>query len=68
MTVSRATWIPWYENAWPSFHLCALVSRSPLYQSGLHLEYVNLQAYRLFLFTGPSEPFYLYTVQGDGCP
>jgi hypothetical protein len=68
LTVPRNTPLPWYEDSWPSFHLCALVSASLLHRSDLHLEYADLEAYRLFLFAGPQGPLYLYSVRGEGCP
>jgi hypothetical protein len=57
-----------YDTLWPSFHLCALVSNSPIDSPNLTLELVEPAAYRLFLFGGPSEPLYLYRVQDPSCP
>jgi 4-amino-4-deoxy-L-arabinose transferase-like glycosyltransferase len=58
----------WYEAWWPSFHLCAVVSSSPLNQPGVQLEAADVEAYRLLLFAGPQEPLYLYRVSGPDCP
>jgi hypothetical protein len=57
-----------YETRWPSFHLCALVANSPLNSPQLTLRTVDNGAYKLFLFAGPSESLYVYSVQGTGCP
>jgi hypothetical protein len=57
-----------YATWWPSFHLCALVSASPLRGANLGLEDADTAAYRLFLFGGPSEPLYLYRVEDPSCP
>jgi len=57
-----------YETRWPSFHLCTLVSSSPLTDPALTLERTDTNAYRLFLFAGPSETLYTYRVQAAGCP
>ena len=57
-----------YETRWPSFHLCTLVSSSPLSDPALTLQYTNPDAYRLFLFAGPTEPLYTYRVRAQGCP
>jgi len=57
-----------YETWWPSFHLCALVSNTPISYPGVRLEEADMRAYRLLLFGGPWEPLYLYSVPGPGCP
>jgi hypothetical protein len=57
-----------YESWWPSFHLCALVSTSPVNDLRATLVKVDQQAYRLMGFAGPWEPLYLYNVPGSGCP
>ena len=57
-----------YETWWPSFHLCALVSNTPISGASVRLEEVDMEAYRLLLFGGPWEPLYLYSVPGPGCP
>jgi hypothetical protein len=57
-----------YDQWWPSFHMCAMVSTAPVTDPTLTLEQADLAAYRLLFFVGPSEPLYLYRVQGPGCP
>ena len=58
-----------YETRWPSFHLCELVSNSPLTNPELTLVDTSTNAYKLFLFGGPQETLYLYRVQGQqSCP
>ena len=57
-----------YETRWPSFHLCTLVSNSAMTDPQLTLRTVDKDAYQLFLFAGPSESLYVYSVQGAGCP
>jgi len=58
----------WYDALWPSFHLCALVSGSPLSTDTVTIEEVDPAAYQLYLFIGPSEPLYLYRVSSPDCP
>jgi hypothetical protein len=57
-----------YDTRWQSFHLCALVSNSPLGDPRLTLAATESDAYNLMLFAGPSEPLYLYLVQNSDCP
>jgi hypothetical protein len=57
-----------YDQWWPSFHMCALVSTTPLTDATLTLDEANTTAYQLLFFGGPWEPLYLYRVQGPGCP
>jgi hypothetical protein len=57
-----------YETWWPSFHLCALVSASPLKSDRLALLARDAHAYRLFLVGGPWEPLYLYGFMDSACP
>lgn len=57
-----------YESWWPSFHLCALVSSSPISDARVRLEETDAKAYQLLFFAGPWEPLYLYSVPGPGCP
>jgi hypothetical protein len=57
-----------YVKWWPSIHVCAVVSASPLSSTTLKLEQADMDAYRLFLFGGPSEPLYLYRVLDPTCP
>jgi len=57
-----------YDKWWPSYHVCALVSASPLRSAALRLEEADTGAYRLFLFGGPSEPLYLYRIEDPNCP
>ena len=57
-----------YDSWWPSLHLCALVSATPIKNDLLELVVADKKAYRLFLFRGPWEPLYLYRVLAPGCP
>jgi hypothetical protein len=57
-----------YEGRWPSFHLCTLVSDSPISSPAATLETADSNAYKLFLLGGPTEPLYVYSVAGPGCP
>ena len=68
MGVPRNTVLPWYEDSWSSFHLCAVVSRAPLNVAGLELKHLELEAYRMYLFFGPTHRLYLYVMPGPGCP
>jgi 4-amino-4-deoxy-L-arabinose transferase-like glycosyltransferase len=65
---SNPSGLTWYEDDWPSFRPCAVVSNSPLDVSALTLIRVDRSAYLNYLFFGPEEPLYLYGAVGDGCP
>jgi len=58
----------WYTGWWPSFHLCAVVSSSPITGPGYVLAYVDQTAYRQFQFAGRALPLYLYRFTGPRCP
>ena len=58
----------WYDDNWPSFRPCAVLSNSPLDVSTLTLIRVDRSAYLNYLFFGPPEPLYLYGSTADGCP
>ena len=58
----------WWEDIWPSFRRCAVLSNTPLDLAGYTLIRGNHSAYRQYLFLGPDEPLYLYGASLDGCP
>jgi hypothetical protein len=60
--------VEWWQKHWPSFRLCAYVAAFPVAVPGASLVRVDPAAYRLFLFMGPQEPFYLYAVASPDCP
>jgi 4-amino-4-deoxy-L-arabinose transferase-like glycosyltransferase len=60
--------VEWWQRHWPSFRLCAFVTAFPAAVPGASLVKFEPDAYRLFLFMGPQEPFYLYEVASPDCP
>jgi hypothetical protein len=58
----------WYEDNWPLFLPCAILSNSPVDFPGYELIRVNEAAYKQFLLFGPAEPLYLYGTLMAGCP
>jgi hypothetical protein len=68
MVVNPVAGLTWWQKHWPSFELCAFVADSAASVDGQSLIRVEPDAYRLYLFLGPSEPFYLYSVANPGCP
>lgn len=58
----------WYDDNWPSFRPCALLSNSPLDVAGYSLIREDRAAYRQLLFIGPAEPLFLYGATEGGCP
>jgi len=56
-----------YRAAFPSFHLCALVSSTTIDDPAVSLLVVETRAYRLLLVGGPDEPLYLYRVASPNC-
>ena len=57
-----------YLTWWPSTHVCVIVSASTLNSTTLQLEQADMDAYRLLLVGGPSEPLYVYRVLDPTCP
>ncbi len=57
-----------YDDHWPSFHPCAVLSNSPLDIPGFQLIREDRAAYLNYLFIGAPEPLYLYGSTGPGCP
>ncbi|MBA2719590.1 MAG: glycosyltransferase family 39 protein [Chloroflexi bacterium] len=57
-----------YDDRWPSFRPCAVLSNSPLDIPGFQLIREDEAAYRNYLFFGAGEPLYLYGATGPGCP
>jgi len=60
--------LTWWQKHWPSFRLCAYVASFPLTVPGATLVNEQPDAYRLYLFFGPNEPFYFYRVTSPDCP
>jgi hypothetical protein len=60
--------LTWYDDNWPSFRPCAVLSNSPLDIDGYTLIREDRSAYRLLLFLGPDEPLFLYGATASGCP
>ena len=60
--------LTWYDDLWPSFRPCAVLSNSPLDKAGLVLIREDPSAYRLYLLAGPGQPLYLYGSTAAGCP
>jgi Dolichyl-phosphate-mannose-protein mannosyltransferase len=60
--------LTWYDDYWPSFRPCAVLSNSPLDVEGLELVREDPVAYSQYLFFGPPEPLFLYRATGEGCP
>lgn len=58
----------WYYHVLSAEPPCAVVSNSALDVAGLSQVSVNTSAYRQYLFLGPDQPFYLYSVANPGCP
>jgi len=58
----------WYDDNWPSFRPCAVLSNSPLDNAGYRLIRADRSAYLQYLFFGPAEPLYLYGALAVGCP
>ena len=57
-----------YDDRWPSFRPCAVLSNSPLDIPGFQLIREDETAYRNYLFFGAAEPLYLYGSTDPGCP
>jgi 4-amino-4-deoxy-L-arabinose transferase-like glycosyltransferase len=57
-----------YDDRWPSFRPCAVLSNSPMDIPGFRLIRTDGAAYRNFLFFGPAEPLYFYGSTGSDCP
>ena len=57
-----------YDDRWPSFRPCAVLSNSRTEIPGFQLIREDEAAYRNYLFFGPAEPLYLYGSIGPGCP
>ena len=54
------TKLTWWEDLWPSFRPCAVLSNTPLDLPTYELIRVNRSAYRQYLFFGRARPMYLY--------
>jgi 4-amino-4-deoxy-L-arabinose transferase-like glycosyltransferase len=65
---SGASHLSRYNDFWPSFRPCAVLSNSPLDEGAFRLIRVDRSAYLQYLFFGPAEPLYLYGALADGCP
>jgi hypothetical protein len=62
------SWHKWWHKSWPDFHLCAYVASSDFRVPDSSLIEVDPEAYRLYLFAGPSAPFYYFRVAPPECP
>ena len=60
--------VNWWEDNWPTFRPCAVLSNSLVDIADYKLIRVNPAAYKQFLFFGPDEPLLLYGAVMDGCP
>ena len=58
----------WWQDLFPSFRPCALLSNTPVDVPGYELVRENSAAYRQYLLFGPAQPLYLYGAHLDGCP
>jgi hypothetical protein len=57
-----------YDDRWPSFRPCAVLSNSLMDIPGFQLIRSDEAAYRNYLLFGAGEPLYLYGSTGPGCP
>jgi hypothetical protein len=57
-----------YDDRWPSFRPCAVLSNSPIAIPAFQLVREDAAAYRNYLFFGADEPLYLYGSTAAGCP
>ena len=58
----------WWQNLFPSFRPCAILSNAPFDVPGYELVRENPSAYRQYLLLGPAQPLYLYGADLAGCP
>ena len=52
--------LTWWQDLFPSFRPCALLSNTPVDVPGYELIRENPSAYRQYLLFGPAQPLYLY--------
>ena len=68
----NATFVPkglnWWQDLFPSFRPCAILSNAPFDVPGYELVRENPSAYRQYLLFGPAQPLYLYGADLAGCP
>jgi hypothetical protein len=57
----------WYQRQWPSYRLCAFAADFGSAVADSSLIHLDPDAYRLYLFFGPSEPFYYFKVVNRVC-
>ncbi len=57
-----------YDDRWPSFRPCAVLSNSLMDIPGFQLIRKDQAAYLNYLFFGAAEPLYLYGSISPGCP
>jgi len=60
--------LTWWQDLWPSFRPCAMLSNTPLELEDYELIRENRAAYRQYLLVGPAQPLYLYGAHMEGCP
>ncbi len=56
----------WWQNLFPSFRPCAILSNTPFDVPGYELVRENPSAYRQYLVFGPAQPLYLYGAASGG--
>ena len=59
--------LTWYDDHWPSFRPCAVISNSPLDKPGLALIRQDPSTYRQYTLVGSEEPLYLYGSSDAAC-
>ena len=57
-----------YDDRWPSFYPCAVLSNAQMDKPGFRLVRVDRTAYRQYLLVGPDQPLYLYGAIDARCP
>jgi hypothetical protein len=68
MPFSNPASLNWWQDNWPTFRPCAVVSNSRLDLPGYRVVRENASAYRRFLWFGPMERLYVYGALANGCP
>jgi len=61
------SWHKWWHKSWPNFRMCAYVASSDFRVPDSSLIEVDPEAYRLYLFAGPSASFYYFRVAPPEC-
>jgi hypothetical protein len=58
----------WYQRQWPNYRICAFAADAGSAVADSTLIHSDPDAYRLYLFFGPSEPFDYFKVANRDCP